>query len=61
MKFEQYIKEGSMKDLAADVAEDVNDLIQNGYDDQDAIIEIAKKYKLKRKEVSKAYKDWYGN
>ena len=53
------ISEASMKDMASDAAEDVNDLIQNGYDDQDAFMEIAKKYKLKPKQVQQAYKDWY--
>jgi hypothetical protein len=56
-----YIVEGKMKDMVADAAEDVNDLIQNGYDDVDAFKETAKKYKLSVKQVKTAYNDWYGS
>lgn len=57
---EKYLGEGAFKDMAIDVADDMNDLLAQNWNSVDVSKEIAKKYKLTVKKVNQAYKDSYG-
>ena len=56
----KYITEGGFKDLSNDIADALNDLLSDGWDAVDATKEVAKKYKVKPKQVNQAYEDSYG-